>query len=189
MNESDDPARAVVASVSLGNAPLRLFHVSEQGGIDRFEPRVAAGAGAAGPSLVWAVDFDHLPNYVLPRDCPRVCFRPAAETTAADRTRFFPSSSYPVVVIEAGWLERAEAAVLRLYELPPSGFQLQDANAGYFVSTVAVKPLVCRRIERPVRELATLGAELRVVTDLSAMAAMVARSSISFSCIRMRHRG
>ncbi len=38
----------------------RMFHVSEDAGIDRFEPRVARPGGEA---LVWAIDEEHLRNY------------------------------------------------------------------------------------------------------------------------------
>ena len=54
---------------------LRLFHVSEESRIKVFNPRPVPSpdAGVAGEA-VWAVDEVHLPNYLLPRDCPRVTF-------------------------------------------------------------------------------------------------------------------
>ena len=45
-----------------------LFHVSEQKGIERFEPRAI---DESAEPLVWAVDDDRLRNYLVPRDCPR----------------------------------------------------------------------------------------------------------------------
>ena len=49
----------------------RLFHVSEDPTIARFEPRPVASpdSGVTGDA-VWAVAESHLPNYLLPRDCP-----------------------------------------------------------------------------------------------------------------------
>ena len=47
-----------------------LFHVSEEAGIRRFEPR----PGADGQPRVWAITDARLHNYLLPRDCPRVTF-------------------------------------------------------------------------------------------------------------------
>ena len=44
---------------------MRLFHVSEQSDIDQFEPRMHYELER---EVVWAVDDDHLPNYLLPRD-------------------------------------------------------------------------------------------------------------------------
>ena len=46
-----------------------LFHVSEEFGIDRFEPRPSEYVSGF---VVWAIDTDRLRNYLLPRECPRV---------------------------------------------------------------------------------------------------------------------
>ncbi len=48
-----------------------LFHVSEESGIKRFEPRALEGGGKP---VVWAIDDARLRNYLVPRDCPRVTF-------------------------------------------------------------------------------------------------------------------
>jgi hypothetical protein len=48
-----------------------LFHVSEEAGLARFEPRPSPSADAP---VVWAVDADRLRNYLLPRECPRVTY-------------------------------------------------------------------------------------------------------------------
>jgi hypothetical protein len=57
-----------------------LFHVSEQADIDVFERRWSESAGQR---LVWAIDEDHLRNYLLPRECPRVTFYAGAQTASA----------------------------------------------------------------------------------------------------------
>jgi hypothetical protein len=44
-----------------------LFHISEESGIERFEPRPSQYAMEL---VVWAIDADHLRNYLLPRECP-----------------------------------------------------------------------------------------------------------------------
>src|SRR5918995_828962 len=76
-----------------------LFHVSEQAGIEVFEPRWSEIAGG---SVVWAIDADHLRNYLVPRDCPRVTYYAGRETTAADVERFLGSGP-SVVAVESGW--------------------------------------------------------------------------------------
>jgi len=48
-----------------------LFHVSEEPGIGRFEPRLSENA--SGP-IVWAIEGARLCNCLLPRDCPRVSY-------------------------------------------------------------------------------------------------------------------
>ena len=85
-----------------------LFHVSEEPGIDRFDPRPSA---IAGKSVVWAIDNERLRNYLLPRDCPRVTFYAGRETSDAHRAQFLNSSS-AVVAIEEGWLSRVPAVLL-----------------------------------------------------------------------------
>jgi Family of unknown function (DUF6886) len=61
-----------------------LFHISEEAGISRFEPRPSEYT--ADP-VIWAVDDERLRNYLLPRDCPRVTYYAGSQTTAADRER------------------------------------------------------------------------------------------------------
>src|SRR5262249_53206432 len=114
-----------------------VFHVSEEPGIQRFEPRPSANAD--GP-VVWAVDEDRLRNYLLPRDCPRVTYYAGPETTPADVERFLGSSP-AVVAVESGWLERLRSCRLYCYHLPPETFVCIDEWAGYFVSRVPVVPM------------------------------------------------
>ena len=64
--------------------PHALWHVSENPGIDRFEPHVSATAAEREP-LVWAVDTRHLPLYWFPRDCPRGTFWADADAVARRR--------------------------------------------------------------------------------------------------------
>lgn len=167
----------------------RLFHASEQPDIAVFEPRPPPAPGAVIRSpVVRAVDESHLANYLVPRDCPRVAFRPAATTSPDDRERFFGSGgALHVVAIDAAWFERAVASVLWVYEFSPGPFVCGDATAGYFVATTAVARIGCRRLDNPLAELVARGAELRIVQDLTGLAATVAASSLAFSCIRMRN--
>lgn len=171
-------------------AVVKLFHVSGRGDITHFEPRIppSMDAGVSRP-VVWAVDHAHLVNYLVPRDCPRVCFRVGEGTIEEDRRRFLGAEGGTVVAIEGTWRERVEATQLWIYEFSPERFECADRNAGYFVSSVTVTPLACRRVESPLAEFARLGAQLRVVWDLRALASAVTRSSLAFSCIRMRNAG
>lgn len=61
-----------------------LFHVSEESGIERFEPRPSPYTDEP---VVWAIDADRLRNYLLPRECPRVTYYAGCETTIADVER------------------------------------------------------------------------------------------------------
>ena len=164
---------------------MQLHHVSDRGDIERFEPRAMAEGDRR--ELVWAVDESHLVNYLLPREGPRVCFRADVGSTEADRVRFLGIAGGPVVAIEVAWLERASSSRLWVYQLPADSFECEDRNAGYYVSRGAIVPMSRRIIESPLVELVKAGAELRVVASLRGLAAEVARSTLSFSCIRMRN--
>ena len=52
---------------------VRLFHVSDDPQISNFEPRLIKDPNL-GPNgkMVFAINERMLPNYLLPRDCPRV---------------------------------------------------------------------------------------------------------------------
>lgn len=160
-----------------------LFHVSEESGIGRFEPRAAGGAGEP---VVWAIDAERLRNYLVPRECPRVTYYAGRETSAADVERFLGSSP-AVVAVEGGWLERLRSCRLYCYHLPPETFVCADECAGYFVSRAAVVPARVEVFEDPLAELLRRGVELRFVPSLWALHDAVAASSLRFSLIRMRN--
>ena len=73
-----------------------FYHVSEESNIAVFEPRLppSPDSGVQG-EVVWAIDQEHLPNYLLPRDCPRSDFQ------LADRSAGYWIARVPVVPINA----------------------------------------------------------------------------------------
>jgi hypothetical protein len=162
-----------------------LFHVSEQAGIDVFHPRLFSTAPNAGP-VVWAIDALKLPNYLLPRDCPRVTFGASPATTMEDRQRFGVGDGR-VVVIEAGWLRRVCECSLHIYHLPTSGFRLFDEVAGYWLSTDSIKPHRVFTLTDLPNAIVERGVELRVVHRLLPLRDAVAKSTLAFSMIRMRN--
>jgi hypothetical protein len=164
----------------------RLFHASDDPAVTRFEPRPppSPDAGVTGPA-VWAVAETHLPNYLLPRDCPRIGFRAGPATTPADRARFLGAADH-VVALEAHWLDRVKGATLALYEMPREPFTAALPEAGYWISREAVAPLSVRRIDDLLAALAQAKAEVRVVADFWALRDAVAGSSLQFSIIRAR---
>lgn len=167
----------------------RLFHVSERPDIARFEPRPPPSLDAGiSDDVVWAIAERLLPNYLLPRDCPRVTFHLAGHTTATDRDRFFPAGATPhVVAVEAAWRERIHLAQLSVYELPPATFTLADATAAYWVSRQAVVPLAVHVVSDLAAAHAARPVELRFVPSLWPLRDAVFASTLGFSFIRMRH--
>lgn len=163
-----------------------LYHVSDRPDIASFLPR--ADCAHEGAPCVWAIDAEHLPNYLLPRDCPRVTWSIAESTSTEDRRRFAPRPpATRVIAIEQGWVERAHGMPVTLYTLPAKGFQRIDANAGYYVSREAVPVLEAHTLDDPLRALASRPVELRVLDTLWPLHDAIAASTVSFSIIRMRH--
>jgi Family of unknown function (DUF6886) len=162
---------------------MNVYHVSEEPAIEVFEPRQVHSSGE---SLVWAIDGEHLRNYLAPRECPRVTFYAGPGTTVGDRERFL-GSSVAVVAIESGWFERMRSCRLFCYELPGEPFECSDRTAGYFVSRTAVKPSRVDVIQDPVLAILQRGVELRVLPDLWSLRDAVLESTLEFSIIRWRN--
>jgi hypothetical protein len=160
-----------------------LIHVSEESGIQRFEPRPTKYVS---DPVVWAIEVARLCNYLMPRDCPRVTYYAGSETSPADVDKFL-GLSRAVVAIENGWFERLRSCRLYCYHLPPATFECLDECAGYFVSRASVAPSRVTVINDAIAELLRTGVELRVVSNLWPLRDAVARSSLQFSFIRMHN--
>jgi len=160
-----------------------LFHISEESGIGRFEPRASQYTTEL---VVWAVDAAHLRNYLLPRECPRVTYYAGNQTASTDVERFLGSSP-AVVAVESGWLERLRLCRLYCYHLPPETFECFDECAGYFVSREPVVPAGVEVFDDPIGEMLRRGVELRFMATLWSLRDAVVASSLQFSLIRMRN--
>jgi hypothetical protein len=158
-----------------------LFHVSEESGIARFEPRPSPSADEL---VVWAVSEDRLCNYLLPRQCPRVTYYAGPATSEADVARFLGPSP-AVIVVESAWLERIRSCRLFCYEFPPRTFACVDECAGYFVSREAVVPSRVHVVDDLLAALLERGVELRFVASLWPLRDAVIASSLRYSMIRM----
>lgn len=160
-----------------------LFHISEESGIERFEPRESEYTDEP---VVWAIDAERLRNYLVPRECPRVTYYAGIETTQADVERFLGSST-SVIAVESGWLERIRSCRLYCYHMPPETFECIDECAGYFVSRVSVVPAGIEIFDDPIAELLKRGVEIRFVPNLWHLRDAVVASTLQFSLIRMRN--
>lgn len=167
----------------------RLFHVSEEKDISIFSPRPSPSHfNALKGDCVFAIEERLLHNYLLPRDCPRVCFYANEQTSAQDHKRFMAGTRAEyVVAVESRWLETILSTELYLYEFPSATFELLDAVAGYHISYSAVEPIHTLRIRNLLQELAQRGVEVRIMPSLRELAQAVAASTLAFSCIRMRN--
>lgn len=166
---------------------MRLYHVSDAPDIRVFEPR-AGGQGFEDEAVVWAVDEEHLPNYLLPRDCPRVTFSAGAAVAPEDVERLLcGTTARRVIAVESGWLARVREERLWVYEFDPAPFVLADEIAGYYVSREAVEPVSTTEIDDILRELAGHDVELRVMPSLWKLRDAVVDSTVAYSIIRMRN--
>lgn len=161
----------------------RLFHVSDEGPFTAMSPRPSPpGTPHEGQEWVWAVDEPHLPHYLLPRQCPRVCWAPprpqhALLGSAADR----------VVAVEHRWAPRLLRAGLNVHLLEPAGFTPLDLTAGYWVTGQAVRVRQVRRVDDCFAALAEQGVEVRLVASLWPYVDAVVAAAARFSAIRMRN--
>ena len=166
-----------------------MYHVSDQSGIRLFEPRPAPYLGAdVEGNVVWAVDDDHLHNYLLPRDCPRVTFYAAKHSDPTDVERLIgPGGARYVVAIESHRLPEIQQQHLYKYELDSSDFTVFDEGAGYYVSHRPVKPLYENPINDILGALLERDVELRIMACLWELREAVIHSTLQFSIIRMKN--
>ena len=165
---------------------MRLFHVSEEPDIRRFAPRIPVRSDLdQSKGLVWAISERCLPNFFTPRECPRVTYHAAEETTAEDIARFFSSPRHHCVAIEHAWHERMKHTTLYLYEFDPRNFYLQDACAGYYVSEQTETPIGKLQVDDLFGALFERGVEVRLVNNLWALADAVKQSTLHYSICDM----
>jgi Family of unknown function (DUF6886) len=164
-----------------------LYHFSEDPTIPVFVPHRARTSDRS-EELVWAIDDRHAPMYYVPRDCPRACFWPGPQTTAADRRRWFDYvDARMVIVVESGWLDRLRATSLYRYTMPATTFDLLDATAGHWVSRETVTPLAVEPVGDLLAALAGAGVELRLTPSLIPLWSRIIRSTLEFSGTRLRN--
>lgn len=166
---------------------MRLFHVSEDQTIECFQPRIPDRKDLdQSVGLVWAIDEDRLPNFLTPRDCPRVTYHIGVNTTAHDVKRHFttPSSTH-VVIIEQKWFRIMQNTTLYLYEFAANEFQLQDDIAGYYVSTMTQIPIAKYRVDDLFQELFDRNVEVRIVDNLWSIADEIKKTTLNWSLCRM----
>ena len=165
---------------------MPLYHFSEDPTIERFVPRPPLAHPEIEP-LVWAIDEWHSAFYLVPRDCPRVCFWPHEHTTVADFERFYGYvPAHMVIAIEARWFERLRTTRIYRYVMPEAAFVSREDN-GMYVSRETVVPLRVDTLDDLPMRLIEAGVELRICQSLVPLRKAIIASSLDFSLIRMRN--
>ncbi len=160
-----------------------IYHVSEEPGIEWFEPRPTPYVD---DPVVWAVGEHRLHNYLLPRDCPRVTCFASPENDSPEMDRIL-MGSHALVAIEHAWLQRVRDCRLYLYRMPPQTFEQLDGTAGYVVSREAVAPTSVEVVDDCLAAIAAHGVEFRVVSNLWPLRDAILAATQNFSFIRMRN--
>lgn len=168
---------------------MRLFHVSEDPHIQVFIPRRPTRQDLDQTvGLVWAIDENRLPNFLMPRNCPRVTYHVGAQTTPLDRHRFFSSSSMThAIIVENTWFPIIKNTTLYLYEFDVSDFVVQDEVAGYYVSQTTQYPKGIITVPDLFSELINRNVEIRIIDNLWDVADAVKTSTLNWSLCRMKN--
>lgn len=166
---------------------MRLFHVSEESNIDIFNPRIPEREDLdKSVGLVWAIDEKHLPNFLTPRDCPRVTYHVGEHTSKHDKEMFFTSpETQHVVIIESKWFETMKNTHLYLYEFDQEGFEVQDETAGYYISREAQKPIEKYIVNDLFEALLKRNVELRIIKNLWEISDRIKTTTLNWSICRM----
>ncbi|RED66192.1 DUF6886 family protein [Cohnella lupini] len=165
-----------------------LYHISEEPDIEQFVPRESGSLPHLSP-VVWAMDEDHIINYLFPRDCPRIVYSLSPEVNDDDRKLFFEHTlSQTIIAVENSWYERIRNTGIYKYGFDPFGFELLDRNAGYYIAKQTVKPISIERIDDLIGTIISLGVELRFTPNLWPLRDAILTSTITkFSIIRFRN--
>lgn len=169
--------------------PPKIFHISEKAGIKVFVPRPSpSDFENVTTHVVFGIGEDLLHHYLLPRDCPRVCFYASKHTSKEDKQFFLRNGITHKMFIRKDWQEKIDNTVLHCYEFNPDNFKLIDPVAQYFVSEKVEVPIRETKMDNLLQKLSEQeGLEIELVPDLTEIAAAVASSSLGFSIIRMRN--
>lgn len=165
-----------------------LYHISEEPGIKRFDPRPPPSSVKIEGLMVWAIDYAHLHNYLLPRDCPRVTFYAVENSEKNDIERLMGlSTAKYVVAIESCWWPKIQKHCLFQYEFSVEGFSKIDDVAGYYISRQSVIPI--REVVKSdiISALLEHDVELRIMPSLWKLREAVINSTLHYSIIRMRN--
>ena len=168
---------------------MRLFHVSEESDIKVFEPRIPTREDLdKSKGLVWAINETCLPNFLTPRNCPRVTYHCNKDTSEEDKLRYFSSkTTNHVVAIEHKWFQIMKNTTLYLYEFDSRNFYLQDKCAGYYVSEITQVPINKIVITDLFGEIIKRNVEIRVVDNLWDLSEEIKRTTFDWSMCRMAY--
>ncbi len=136
--------------------------------------------------MVWAIDYAHLHNYLLPSDAPRVTFYANKNSKRRDIEKLMAGASAKhIIAIETRWLSKIQKQCLYQYEFDSKYFTLVDKMAGYWISRKPVIPIAEKKIDNILSALLEHDVELRIMPSLWKLREAVINSTLAYSIIRM----
>ncbi len=168
---------------------MRLFHVSEDSNIETFIPIIPYRKDMdQNTGVVWALCERTLPNFLTPRDCPRVTFHVGPQTKKDDINRYFSSPRVNhCVAIEYRWLDTLLNTELTIYEFDPKNFELQDEIAGFYISKDTEVPINKFKVTHIIDELFRRNVELRILPEIISLRDEIIETSFNWSMCRMKN--
>lgn len=168
---------------------MTLYHISEEPSIKVFDPRpIGKQSCELEGNAVWAIDKEHLVNYLLPRDCPRVTYFIDKQTTQNDIKKYFGNTyAKRIIAVETKWIKRILEHDLYMYEFNDSKFELVDRTAGYYISRESVVPVSDSKINNLLLLLLESSTEIRITPLLWKLREEVIHSTLGYSIIRMQN--
>ncbi|MEL6275679.1 MAG: DUF6886 family protein, partial [Bacteroidota bacterium] len=167
----------------------QLYHISEDGNIQEFLPRPSKSQWGF-HSYVWAITDQRLHNYLLPRDCPRICLVKNEESLQYDWAFGPQDMEYTAkIFVPINWRERVESASLYRYSFTSEHFRCVDEIAGYYVSKEREVPAEVVPISSCPSALQQRGISIVYlsVDELRALEELVTKYLTQYSIIRWRN--
>ncbi len=180
-----DPTGSPAAPPGPGGAIRRVGHISEDGTIARFVPRVAP-SDPGRPPMVWAVAPWFEPVQWAPRRCPLVMVWATDGDQRATLAERFGTTTDRVCAIETGWLDAFRSAVLYRYEFDAAGFSTSADAPGEYLSPT--EPTIERVVvlDDLLAAHAAADVELRVTPRLGALVDQVLQSGLPYRFVNLR---
>jgi hypothetical protein len=165
-----------------------MYHVSESK-IEIFYPRKSPLDAPVQGDFVWAIGEKLVHNYILPRDCPRVCYYPKTFMQLLHYSSLFTLDKKPFVVAVPKYMYATIAKTkLYIHQFAPFNFKLIDEIANYYISSHAE---TCINIFEINNILAYFEhnpyVELKFINDLEELKNEVVQSDLNFSIIRWKN--
>lgn len=120
---------------------LKLYHISEEDNIAIFYPRISKKQWNY-EKYVWAIEEEKLHNYLLPRDCPRICVDLEEPNTSSNWLGSYARENQKAIIfVPENRKEQIQNCTLFKYEFLECNFKIIDKIAGYYVSTQPATPI------------------------------------------------